>query len=109
LGGRLNYFVNLPVEWKQQPTSGLDRMKVEALQFATQFRNLDLSTQAVALMPDFGWPRNLVRYLVPVFGTFVPWATEAGLAFSQNLNAVNLWAFDHICLLNLDVTNLREP
>ncbi len=109
LGGRLNYFVNLPVEWEQQASSGLDRIKVEALQFSTSFRSMDLVNQAVELMPGFGWPRSAVRYLAPVFGTFQPWTTEVGLAFSQNLNAVNLWAFDHICLYNLDLTNLREP
>ncbi|MDP9169009.1 MAG: hypothetical protein M3N54_00205, partial [Acidobacteriota bacterium] len=31
LGGRLNRFINLPVEWQQKPSSGFDRVKVEAL------------------------------------------------------------------------------
>jgi hypothetical protein len=109
VGGRLNYAVNLPVEWQGQQTSGLDRIKVEALQFATAFRSMDLANQAIQLMPNFGWPRGAVRYLVPVFGTFLPWQTEVGLAFSANVNAVNLWAFDHLNLYNLDITNLREP
>ncbi len=109
VGGRLNYAVNLPLEWEGQQTSGLDRIKVEALQFATAFRSMDLSNQAIQLMPNFGWPRSAVRYLAPVFGTFTPWQTETGLAFSANLSNVNLWAFDHLCLYNLDITNLREP
>ena len=109
IGGQLNYFVNLPLEWEQQTTSGLDRIKIEALQFGTAFRSLDLANQAIDLFPNFGWPRSALRYLTPIFGTFQAWQTETGLAFSANLNAVNLWAFDHLCLYNLDFTNLREP
>lgn len=111
VGGKLNNYVNLPVEWEQQSTSGLDRMKVEALQFSTQFRSLDLANQAINLMPNYGWPRSAVRYLVPLTGVllFLAWQTEVGLAFSAGLNAVNLWAFDHLNLYNLDLANLREP
>jgi hypothetical protein len=44
-----------------------------------------------------------VRYLVPVFGSATPWNRELDLARSAGLTNHNFWAFDHICLFNLDV------
>ena len=102
-GGQLNRFVNLPVEWQQQPSSGLDSMKVEALSFATSLRNLDLSNIAIQLFPGFGWPLSALRYLVPVYGSADPWERELALVWAAGLPIANLWALDHICLFNLDV------
>lgn len=102
-GGQLNHFVNLPVEWQQQSTSGLDTVKVEALAFSTGLRDLNLARQAIELFPGFGWPRGALRYLVPVFGFADPWERELALVWGAGLPYVNLWAFDHVCLFNLDV------
>jgi hypothetical protein len=103
LGGRLNRFINLPVEWQTQATSGLDTMKVEALAFATTMRDLDLALEAINLFPGFGWPLTALRYLVPVFGIATPWYRELALALGAGINTNNLWAFDHVCLYNLPV------
>jgi hypothetical protein len=103
MGGQLNRFVNLPVEWQQQSTSGLDSMKVEALAFSTSTRNLDLSRQAIDLFPAFGWPLSSLRYLTAVFGIAVPCARELALVWAAGIPFANLWAFDHVCLFNLDV------
>jgi hypothetical protein len=103
LGGQLNRYVNLPVEWQRQPTSGLDRMKAEALAFSTGLRSLDLAREAINLFPSFGWPVTAVRYLVPVFGYGIPWNRELALVWAAGLKVANLWAFDHVCLFNLDV------
>jgi len=103
IGGQLNYYVNLPVEWQTQSGSGLDRMKVEALSFGSSMRNLDLAAQAIALFPTFGWPLSQLRYLVPVFGSACPWVRELGLALGAGIATNNLWAFDHVCLYNLQV------
>jgi hypothetical protein len=102
-GGQLNRFVNLPAEWQQQSTSGLDSMKVEALAFSTSLRDLDLARQAIDLFPAFGWPVGALRYLVPVFGSADPWERELALVWGAGLPFANLWAIDHICLFNLDV------
>ncbi len=102
-GGQLNCFVNLPVEWQQQSSSGLDTMKVEALAFTTSLRNLNLAEQAVQLFPSFGWPLTALRYLVPVFGSATPWTRELSLVWSAGIPIANLWALDHVCLYNLDV------
>ncbi len=102
-GGQLNRFVNLPVEWQRQSTSGLDSMKVEALAFSTSLRDLNLARQAIDLFPGFGWPLGALRYLVPVFGSADPWERELALVWGAGLPFANLWAIDHICLFNLDV------
>jgi hypothetical protein len=103
LGGRLNRFINLPAEWQTKASSGLDRIKVEALAFATGMRSLDLAGEAIGLFPSFGWPLDSIRYLVPIFGFATPWHRELALAIGAGLKINNLWAFDHICLYNLDV------
>ena len=92
-GGQLNRFINLPVEWQQQSSSGLDCMKIEALAFGSTQRNLNLAQEAIQLFPAFGWPLNLLAYLVPVFGSATPWPTElalvraAGIPYSEPLGA----------------------
>ena len=103
IGGRLNRYVNLPVEWQSQATSGLDRIKAEALAFGSGMRNLDLAREAIGLFPGFGWPLDRVRYLVPVFGSAIPWKRELALALGAGITVNNLWAFDHVCLFNLQV------
>lgn len=103
IGGQLNYYVNLPLEWQNQASSGLDRMKVEALDFGSSLRNLDLALQAIELFPAFGWPLSKVRYLAPVFGSACPWVRELALALGAGITTNNLWALDHVCLFNLQV------
>ena len=103
IGGRLNRFVNLPEEWQTQATSGLDRMKVEALQFGAGLRTLDKANETIRLFPGFGWPTDRLRYLVPVFGFASPWRRELALAKGAGITTCNLWALDHVCLFNLAV------
>jgi hypothetical protein len=102
-GGALNWSVNLPAEWRQQASSGLDRMKVEALAFGATMRSLDLAEQAIGLFPAFGWPPAALRYLVPVFGYATPWQRELALVWAAGIPVANLWAFDHVCMFNLAI------
>jgi hypothetical protein len=103
VGGQLNRFVNLPVEWQSQAASGLTTMKVEALAFASTMRDLNLAREAIELFPGFGWPVTDLRYLVPVFGSAAPWGRELALAQGAGIRTNNLWAFDHVCLFDLPV------
>jgi hypothetical protein len=103
LGGRLNRYINLPVEWQVKATSGFDRIKTEALAFTTGMRDLNLASEAIHLFPDFRWPLDSLRYLVPVFGIAMPWHKEVALARGAGIPVLNLWAWDHICLYNLTV------
>lgn len=106
LGGRLLRFLNFPVEWQSKPTSGLDRIKMEGLDFGAYSRNLDLAAETMRFPLDFGWPKDSVRYMIPVFNGGCPWVREYRLASSLGLKAINFWAFDHFCIFGLDVTSL---
>ena len=71
-------------------------------------RNLNLAREAIELFPHFGWPRSAVRCLIPVFGFANPWERELALVWGAGIPYANLWAFDHICLFNLEVPE-RSP
>ncbi|HYO80937.1 MAG TPA: hypothetical protein VES20_06020 [Bryobacteraceae bacterium] len=105
LGGRLNRFINLPAEWEQKGTSGLDRLKTEALDFGAWSRNLDLARTAFLLPVELGWPKDSLRHLVPVFRPGYPWEKEVAMALGAGIPVVNFWAWDHICIYGLAVTS----
>lgn len=98
IGGRLNRFVNLPPEWQTKQGSGLDRFKVEALDFGAWSRDLNLTTAAVRFACQLDWPKSDLRHMVAVFQPGYPWQRECAVALGEGISAVNLWAFDHICL-----------
>ncbi|HYI96587.1 MAG TPA: hypothetical protein VEX68_23800 [Bryobacteraceae bacterium] len=101
LGGALNRFVNLPIEWETKASSGLDSLKTEALDFGAWSRNLDLARTAIELPFTLGWPKDSVRHLVPVFRSGYAWEKEIGIAHSAGVPVINLWAFDHVCIFGL--------
>jgi hypothetical protein len=98
IGGRLNRFVNLPIEWERKETAGFDRLKTEALDFGAWSRNLDLARTAFRLPLELGWPRDSVRHLVPVFRGGYPFEKEIAMAEAEGVPVVNLWAYDHVCI-----------
>ena len=106
LGGALNFFINLPVEFKAKPGSGLDTFKMEALDFGAWNRSLDLARTAIEFPIDLGWPKDSLRYLVPVFRGGGAWQKEYLEAKGLGIPVINFWAFDHFNLYNLDC---REP
>lgn len=106
LGGALNRFVNFPIEYESKATSGLDTLKMEALDFGAWSRSLDLARTAIQFPLILGWPRDSVRYLVPVFRGGSAWEKEYNEAIGHGIPVVNFWAHDHIHLYNLEC---REP
>ncbi|WP_031494956.1 hypothetical protein [Bryobacter aggregatus] len=106
LGGALNYFVNLPTEFLMKPGSGLDSFKMEALDFGAWSRSLDLSRLAIEFPIGLGWPKDSLRYLVPVFRGGSAWQKEYLDAKGMGIPVIHFWAFDHFNLYNLDC---REP
>ncbi len=98
LGGKLNRYVNFPAEWETKPASPFDYIKMEALDFGAWCRDLDLAETAILFPLGLGWPRDSVRYLVPVFTGGYPWNKEYMIAVRENVANVNLWAFDHVCI-----------
>ena len=106
LGGALNYFINFPSEYQLKATSGLDTLKMEALDFGAWNRSLDLSRTAIEFPINLGWPKDSIRYLVPVFRGGAAWEKEYLEAKGQGIPVINFWAFDHFNIYNL---NCREP
>jgi hypothetical protein len=101
LGGALNYAVNLPPEWGSKVSSGLDRFKVEALDYSAWSRNADLATLCIRFPVEIGWQAGDVKAMVAVFRGGGPWRKELEYARELGLAGVNLWAFDHVCLHGL--------
>lgn len=106
LGGRMNRYVNLPVEW-ESPGSGLDGFKLEALDFGAWSRDLDLMRECQQFAASLGWPRAKLRMMTPVFRAGYPWYKEAEHALGLGYGAVNLWAFDHVCLYGLEWPGMK--
>ena len=98
LGGALNRFVNLPIDWEKKETSGLDRFKIEALDFGAWNRNLDLVRACQEFPISLGWPATSVSAMVPVFRCGYPWGKEVSNGLDLGFTEMHLWAFDHICL-----------
>jgi hypothetical protein len=102
LGGKLNRFVNLPAEWEDKAASGLDRFKLEALDFGAWSRDLDLVHAALVFaLRQLRWPKDSLRHLVPIFRPASAWEREALMALGEGFAAVNLWAFDHLSIYGL--------
>lgn len=106
LGGALNRFVNLPVEWEDKATAGFERLKMEALDFGAWSRDLNLCHATMAFPFSLDWPRDSVHYLAAVFRPGAPWEKEYLLARGLGIPVVNLWAYDQFALYGLDP---REP
>jgi hypothetical protein len=106
IGGRLNHFVNFPVEWESKSGSGLTRLKVEALDFGAWSRDLELSCDSIQFSLDLDWPKDSLFHLLPVFQPGYSWRRECQMAIGKGLAGVVLWALDHVCLHNID-SNLQ--
>jgi hypothetical protein len=106
LGGRLLRFVNFPAEWEKPATAGFHGLKMEGLDFGASSRDLNLVKQTVRFPLDLGWPAAQVRYMIPIFNGGCPSESEYRTALRFRIPAMNLWAFDHVCIFGLPV---REP
>jgi hypothetical protein len=103
VGGKLNNFINFPVEWGNSTTAGYDRLKIEALAFGGSLRDLNLAFKAIQFPFALSWPLASLRYLVPVFVQCGAWQKELAMAIGMRYPVVNLWAFDQVNLFGLDV------
>jgi hypothetical protein len=108
LGGAMNRYVNLPSQWQALSGSGLNRMKMESLAFGATERSLTMAKQAIAfpLTAPLTWPLADTAYLMPIFNGGCPWPLEFLAALGTATPLVNLWAFDHYCLLSWPLPKL---
>ncbi len=109
LGGRLLRFINFPAEWERKQTSGLDRLKMEGLDWGAVSRNLDLARDVMEFPIHLGWPLDSIRYMLPIFNGGCPWIREYRLAKGLRIPVINLWAFDHVCIFGLPVGEPAKP
>ena len=109
LGGRLNFAVNLPVAWKSKAGSGLDRFKMEALDFGSGTRSLDLALKAIQFPGLMGWPLQSIRYLFPVDNGGCPFLYEQQLAQAELIPYLTPFAIDHVCLFGWDLRQQLLP
>lgn len=109
LGGRLLRFVNFPAEWESKQTSGFDRLKMEGLDWGAASRNLDLVRDVLNFPIQLGWPIDSIRYMSPIFNGGCPWIHEYRLAAGLRFPVINLWAFDHVCIFGLPVSEPARP
>lgn len=102
IGGQLNRYVNLPSEFETKSGSGLDRMKMEALSFGSQERNHNKTRETVTFpyTSPLTWPKADTAFLVAIFNGGCPWERDYLYAVAQSAPLVNLWAFDHTCLMS---------
>jgi hypothetical protein len=109
LGGRLNFAVNLPVEWKVKPGSGLDRFKIEALDFGSGTRSLELALKTIQFPGLMGWPTQSIRYLFPVDNGGCPFLYEQQLAQGAPIPYLTPFAIDHVCLFGWNLRAVLSP
>lgn len=99
LGGKLNYFINAQARFRSPQQAPFDRLKIEALNFGAWSFDLNLAAWCIRWWKDHAsWPRDSVRYNIPVFRGAAPWERECHIAFLEGIPMVMMWAFDHICL-----------
>ncbi|MCU1262094.1 MAG: hypothetical protein JWO80_4979, partial [Bryobacterales bacterium] len=108
VGGALNNFINFPPEWGAITTAGFNRLKVEALSFGGNSRNLDLARTAIQFPLQHDWPLASIRYLAPIFVQSTTWEKEVAMALSRRIPVVNLWAFDQMCIFGLNIVSIRD-
>ena len=106
LGGALNFYINWDaVNWNTPDAAPFDILKVEALNFGSGSRDMNLAREAVEFHRTDGrdWPVSQVRYLLPIFNGGCPWEREYWLARNEQIPKILYWAFDQFCLFS------REP
>jgi hypothetical protein len=101
-GGRLNAAVNFPTAFRAQSGSGLNRLKMEGLSWGSTYRNLTNAKAAIgfATAAPCTWPAAAIGYLVPIYNGGCPWPAEYLAAIEAGPAIVNLWAVDHMVLLD---------
>lgn len=108
IGGRLNNSVNIPNEFRDPASAPFDVLKIEALDFGASTRSLTLARWAIGWgQSEASWPLASTRYLLPLFNGGCPWQAELDAAIAARVQAVTLYAFDHVCIFGWEPSELR--
>jgi hypothetical protein len=92
----LNRAVNFPqAHWTAET---LDCLKTESFSY-TLSRDLNLSRASMQFSVDQGFPNHQRNHLVGISDATTAWQKEVGLARSEGVEAVVLFALDQLCLI----------
>jgi len=95
----LNWYVNLPVPWKQKSGSGFDSFLCEGFQFGGIDRNVDEVARCASYpFQELAWAAADCGYLMGLFNPGWPWEREFLASRRQMTSIVKMWAYDHVCL-----------
>ena len=101
LGGPMNYYVNTPASWLGAGV--LTRIKLEALDFGSGTRSLDLVQELMNLASSWSWGIANIRYLFPIFNGGCPFSYEQMTAKDNGILYLTPFAMDHVCQFNWDL------
>lgn len=102
-GGRLNNYINLPLQWSTAGLSSLDRFKTECLSWGNTY-----SYQA-GWQYTINWPTTLLSWALKDTKHLVAWdngtsganwPVEYAYAITKNIPEILFWAFDQLNLLS---------
>ena len=88
LGGALNFYINWDaVNWNTPVAAPFGRLKVEALDFGSGSRDMNLAREAIEFYHTDGrdWPLSQVHYILAAFNGGCPWERELAIARSEAL------------------------
>ena len=102
LGGRLNFAVNVPAEFRGPGTAPFDRIKMEGLDFGAGSRDLEKAKRAARWpFAEGTWEKAKCRYLVAVFNGGCPRELEELQTAAEGI-VYHFWANDHVHLFGWD-------
>lgn len=102
-GGRLNAAVSTPSEWLTKTGSNLDRIKMEALSWGAEYRNLRKAEEGHLwpITSPRSWSKTDVHLLMPWFNGGCIWEKEyVHAALRKSFPHITFWAYDHLCLIS---------
>lgn len=110
VGGPMNHYVNLPIDWKSSASAPFTIWKTEQLAAMTTDRNCELVKQGLIFVTTtIDWPIGLQRYLYPVDGPSIAQWREYRLAADYQFPNLNPFAIDQICLYDWDIIPPGDP
>lgn len=98
-GGRMNAAVNLPSQFHSKSGSGLDRLKIEALSWQSQYFNQDNFVSIIRYpYTTLGWTKSQIACLIAWDNQACTWPVAFQFFESEGVPLLNFWAVDHALL-----------
>jgi hypothetical protein len=100
-GGRLNAVVNLPSAFHTKAGSGLNRLKMEALSWQSQYFNQDNAITSFRYpYTTLSWAKSDIAILIAWDNAACTWQVAWLFFENESIPLVNFWAIDHAVLFS---------